>query len=404
VKFFFPDSQDQIDPSFDFDREVSSPDRVRQRDDRYAHEVISPPPYDGMLLSKALIDGPGRYSFAQRHRLLRLGVRRFFRLDEVEGERLETMGDCGAFNYVNEEEPPYTVDEVFDFYEDCGFDYGISVDHIILAYLTDDQLEPRKEWRSRQELTLEYASQFFRRHRREKARFVPLGVAQGWDAGSYAYAVRKLQRIGYRYIALGGMVPLRTPQILQCLDTVERVRRPETRLHLLGVTRTEQATEFSRFGVASIDSTSPFQQSYKDDRDNFHTLDRNYVAIRVMQIDGNLRLKRRILAGEFDQNKGRRLERACLSSLVAYDRGKESLDSTLDALDAYHQFLGEPERRTDHEETLVAQPWKSCRCGVCAPAGIHVAIFRGTERNKRRGFHNLHVFRHRLQAELSSVA
>ena len=56
MKFFFPDSQDQIDPTFDFDREASSPDRVRQRDDRYAHEVISPPPYSGMLLSKALIE------------------------------------------------------------------------------------------------------------------------------------------------------------------------------------------------------------------------------------------------------------------------------------------------------------------------------------------------------------
>lgn len=81
VDFFFPDSQDQIDPSYDFERESSSLDRVRQRDDRYAHEVISPAPYTGILLSKALVDGPGsKYTFAQRHRLYRLGVRRFFRL------------------------------------------------------------------------------------------------------------------------------------------------------------------------------------------------------------------------------------------------------------------------------------------------------------------------------------
>src|SRR4051812_28993967 len=128
VDFFFPDSQDQIDPSFDFEREVTSPDRVRQRDDRYAHEVITPAPYTGVLLSKALIDGPGsKYTFAQRHRLYRLGVRRFFRLDACEGPRLATLGDCGAFNYVREEQPPYSVEEVLDFYEECGFDYGISV-------------------------------------------------------------------------------------------------------------------------------------------------------------------------------------------------------------------------------------------------------------------------------------
>jgi hypothetical protein len=117
VDFFFPDSQDQIDPSYDFERESSSPDRVRQRDDRYAHEVISPAPYTGVLLSKALVDGPGsKYTFAQRHRLYRLGVRRFFRLDEGEGPSLATLGDCGAFNYVREESPPYSVEEVVDFY------------------------------------------------------------------------------------------------------------------------------------------------------------------------------------------------------------------------------------------------------------------------------------------------
>ena len=56
--FFFPDSQDQVDPSYDFERESSSPDRVRQRHDRYAHEVISPAPHTGMLLSKALSTAP----------------------------------------------------------------------------------------------------------------------------------------------------------------------------------------------------------------------------------------------------------------------------------------------------------------------------------------------------------
>lgn len=75
VDFFFPDSQDQIDPIFDFEAEGSSMDRVRQRDDRYAHEVIAPAPYTGILLSKALVDGPGsKYTFAQRHAALR-GVR-----------------------------------------------------------------------------------------------------------------------------------------------------------------------------------------------------------------------------------------------------------------------------------------------------------------------------------------
>src|SRR5580765_5498359 len=204
MKFFFPDSQDQIDPSFDFEREASSPDRVRQRDDRYAHEVMSPPPYTGILLSKALVDQPGsKYTFAQRHRLYRLGVRRFFRLDDDADEpRLATLGDCGAFNYVREEKPPYSIEEVVDFYEECGFDYGISVDHVILGYIPDatDVVRPLREapqeWVDRQQLTLEYAAEFLRRRKATKARFEPLGVAQGWSPSSYARAVRLLQKMG----------------------------------------------------------------------------------------------------------------------------------------------------------------------------------------------------------------
>src|SRR5438128_1581312 len=70
MKFFFPDSQDQVDPSFDFVTEQRSATRVRQRDDLYAHEALRAVPYGGMLVSKAIVDGigngAGRYTFAQR--------------------------------------------------------------------------------------------------------------------------------------------------------------------------------------------------------------------------------------------------------------------------------------------------------------------------------------------------
>ena len=71
MKFFFPDSQDLVDPSFDFQAETRSETRVRQRDDQYPHEVFASPPYEGMLVSKGIVDGTGgeagsRYTLAQR--------------------------------------------------------------------------------------------------------------------------------------------------------------------------------------------------------------------------------------------------------------------------------------------------------------------------------------------------
>ena len=419
MDFYFPDSQDQIDPSFDFGREASSPDRVRQRDDRYAHEVISPAPYTGVLLSKALVDRPGsKYTFAQRHRLYRLGVRRFFRLDDLDGPRLSTLGDCGAFNYIREERPPYSVEEVVDFYAECGFDYGISVDHVILGYIPDatDVVRPLREatqdWIDRQELTLEYAAEFLRRHRAMRATFVPLGVAQGWSPTSYAHAVQVLQKMGYTYIALGGMVPLKTREIEACLRAVEDVRHPETYFHLLGITRTELVKDYERYGVRSFDTTSPFRQAFKDDRDNYYSPERKYVALRVMQIDGNHRLKQRVLAGDLDQSQGRRLERACLETLRAYDGDECSIEEPLSALEAYDEFVEEPGRRSslrgadrqaEYWRTLHDRPWRACECAVCRDVGVDVVIFRGTERNKRRGFHNLFVFNNLLHKELAAA-
>src|SRR5262245_36194058 len=132
MKFFFPDSHDLVDPSFDFKTEKRSQHRVRHQDDQYAHELFDESPYRGILFSKAVVDGTekgaGKYTTAQRLRLLRVGVRQFFR---IESRPLQTMGDCGAFAYVREKTPPYSVDDVIEFYAACGFDFGVSVDHVI---------------------------------------------------------------------------------------------------------------------------------------------------------------------------------------------------------------------------------------------------------------------------------
>ena len=146
---------------------------------------------------------------------------------------------------------------------------------------------PHKDWKQRQEITLELAGDFLTEHKKRGSRFTPLGVAQGWSPASYAYSVEQLQNLGFSYIAMGGMVPLKTHEILACLERVNQSRHPDTRLHLLGITRCEQVREFARFGAASFDSTSPLRQAFKDLKDNYWTLDRTYSAIRVPQVQAN---------------------------------------------------------------------------------------------------------------------
>lgn len=414
MKFFFPDSQDLVDPSFDFGTEDRSETRLRQRDDLYAHEVFTPPPFDGILVSKAIVDGLGgigaRYTIAQRQRLLRHGVRSFFRLDRAESRHLETMGDCGAFTYVKERYPPYTVEEVAEFYADAGFDYGVSVDHVILEYkpawdecLPGLDLVP-PETRERQRITLELAEKFLKLHKDRNYRFEPVGVAQGWSPKSYAASVSALQEIGYRSIAIGGLVPLKTHEILSSLEAISAVRREGTRLHLFGVTRCDEVTSFQKFGVTSFDSTSPLRQAFKDDKDNYYTLDRTYVALRVPQVEGNAKLERRIRSGELDLAHARRLEQSCLAALTRFDRNEIDVHAVLDPLMEYEHFCGSNrDHRAAYLETLTARPWRNCACEICTKIGVHVIVFRGAERNRRRGFHNVWTLRQRLNRELSKA-
>ena len=401
MKFFFPDSQDLVSPTYDFEHDEYLPTRVRQRDDRYAHEVLDSPPYHGILVSKAIVDGSvsgsGKYTSSQRARLYRMGVRRFFRLPVG----IETLGDNGAFNYVAEEVPPVTVDETLDFYEECGFDAGVSVDHIIFGYESSaglDDVDPA--WSSRRELTLQLASDFRRRVEERGSQIEAVGAAQGWSPLSYADSVARLQDMGYTRIALGGMVPLKTKDVLECLHEIDRMRNPSTELHLLGLTRVDAMDEFAQLGVTSFDSTSPFRQAFMDDRNNFHTPHGAHVALRVPQVDGNPTLRRAILAGTVSQQDAIAAERSTLKALRTLDGSRAGIDRALDALAHYETVAGGSKKSylPAYEQTLVAAPWEDCRCRLCRTHGVEIAIFRGTERNKRRGFHNLTVLATKVAA------
>lgn len=410
MKYFLPDSQDLVDPNFDFEKETRSPDRVRHRDDRYAHEVFAARVFDGFLVSKGIVDASGgaaRYTAPQRRRFDREGVKRFFRaVPRHSWGQLRFMGDCGAFTYVKEEAPPFTVEEVIDFYSRGRFDLGVSVDHIILDYNLDWDRRPSgkpavpPEVAARQRLTLHLARKFWKLADGE--RFKPVGVAQGWSPKSYARAVKTLQDIGYDYIAIGGVVPLKTEKLVQVLETVNAIRKAKTKLHLLGVTRLDRVADFRRFGVASFDSTSPLRRAWLDNKVNYFTLESSYSALRVPQVDGNVRLQKRIRAGEVKQAHAFKAEKKCLKYLSEFDAGKRKEQSVLQALLDYEQ-IHDPggDRSEKYREVLAARPWKDCSCEVCTALGHHVILFRGAERNRRRGFHNVHVFYQQLKQALA---
>ena len=410
--YFLPDSQDLIDPSFDFELEDRVGTRMRHRDDLYAHQVFAKRAYDGLLVSKGIVDGfdhnSGRYTLSQRMRFMRLGVKAFCRTEQCPWGTLPVMGDCGAFTYLQEDVPPYTVDEVISFYIDGQFDLGVSVDHVILEFQPawDDIEAPGKEKaQQRQAITLALAEEFLQKTISTGAPFKPMGVAQGWSPKSYAFAVKSLQAMGYDYIAMGGMVPLKTQEILACLHEIDRIRKPSTRLHLLGVTRIEEVLTFERLGVSSFDSTSPLLKAFKDNKDNYFTPDGKALpAIRIPQVDANPKVKAAILSGQISQDIAIRLERASRDALKKFDLDQCTADQALDPILAYHELLGgNPKQTSAYKQVLEARPWRNCECEICKQLGHHVIVFRGAERNRRRGFHNIWTFYQRLHLNLGRI-
>jgi len=409
VQYFIPEWDDRVDPDYNFSTDsFSSNRRDPYADDVYAHEIFFPNPnYDGILISKAVIDE----SQTKRNNVEELGVHKFVRFFG------KIMGDCGAFSYIKEDFPPYNTDEILDYYERLGFNFGVSIDHLIAGSFAVPGVREL-----RYNLTLKNAAEFLAKHQEQGYQFTPIGVAQGWSPESYASAVQELIRMGYGYIALGGLARAQNREILPILEAIHPHLVPTVRMHLFGVARINAISAFRHLGVTSCDSASPLRQAWLGATANYYTpSDKRYAAIRVPPVDnkGGLRIKRLLEAEVSNSETLQQLEKDALRSLREFDTGKLDLESTLQTILAYDELLelpkdgkAEPEaqakRRAKHEvlyrEVLEAQPWKTCDCPICQEIGIEVIIFRNNNRNRRRGFHNTYIFYKRFKEMLGTFS
>ncbi len=419
MEFIYADSLDYVDPNFDFETDSSSPERERYWDDKFAHEILECAPYDGILVSRGVVGDhrfPGKYSEAQAHRFRRVGARAFLRFNGEKNRDKKIFGDCGAFSYHKMESPPYSPEEIIEFYEDGKFTHGCSIDHIIFEFNRDNSVTPSEDAQKRSRITIDFAERFIDVWRQRDSQFVPIGIVQGWSPKSMGDAAESLVKLGYDYLALGGMVPLNAPSIHLCLAAV-RARIPsKVRIHLLGFAKAEQIGEFTNYGITSFDSTSPLIRAFKDSNRNYYVSNgagslEYFSAIRVPQALENAAVKRLVREGLVKQDELVRLEASALRTLRSFDRGECDLDDAINALFCYQTKLStakddsaKVERSIAqlmerYRKTLAAAPWKNCPCRICRTSGIEVIIFRASNRNKRRGIHNLQSF-YKLVTEL----
>jgi hypothetical protein len=425
MKFLYADSLDFVDPNYNFLEDRSAPGRETYWDDEFPHQYLGKAPFDGLLISRGVVGDhkfPGKYTQSQAMRFRREGARKFIRIDTPEFAHLDIFGDCGAFSYADLEDPPYTPSEIIEFYEDGRFSHGCSVDHIIFEFdrslrgmesLLKKEVADRA--RKRFDITLENAEVFYKECGHLSQSFTPLGVVQGWSAGSMAEAARRLVGMGYDYLAVGGMVPLGTDTIKEALTAIRELIPDYVKLHILGFGKIDHIDEFANLGIASFDTTSPMLRAFKDNVRNFFMPSNDsklqyYTAIRIPQATENKSLDRLKKKGVFTQEFLLAQEKAALDAVRELDKGRLDTETALEVvMDYTRSHLTDPRTGkppsdkklgtvTDaYRITLTDRPWQKCPCGVCQKVSVESVIFRASNRNKRRGIHNMWVFNTQLK-------
>lgn len=408
TRYFLPDWDDLLDSEFDFQQDSFSGSTREERDDKHCCVLMQPEQMcDGVLVSLAqrgTSKGPlRRLEGTEAGSLSPLPLRQQFGLSPDQ----YLFGDCGAFSYVNEDDPTISVEQAVALYEVYGFDFGASVDHIPVrkinkngkkTFLSDNERQERVK------TTRENAAVFIEATKERKAQFNPVGTIQALNPEEYAQYVQEYYDLGYRHLAIGGLVPLSDEAIKLIARAVvaaasELKERPW--IHLFGVFRPKLQKVFRELKIDSFDSATYFRKAWlRSDQNYLSTNGKWYAALRVpMTRDG--RTRQRLIAADADIAQLEREEREVLSLLCRYDRDEVRTSEVLDAVLSYDCHL---ERSSEiqsmkerYKETLEDRPWRECGCPFCKEIGIHILIFRGANRNKRRGAHNTLMLYKRIQ-------
>jgi len=128
-----------------------------------------------------------------------------------------------------------------------------------------------------------------------------------------------------------------------------------------------------------------------------------FSAIRIPDVNKSFRAKRSVKEGRASREEVAKFEKHALQSIRAFDKGEMGLEAVLDVVTEYDAMIAEGRggMREEYRRTLEAKPWRHCPCSICKQWGVEVMIFRGNNRNRRRGFHNTYVFYRLMQQTLN---
>lgn len=347
-------------------------------------DFFKKPPYDGILISKSKFDVKKK-NYADKLRKDK-NLKNLLNIPD----NIKLFGDCGAFQYRNELKPPYTTEEILDYYQDYGFDMGCSIDHIIT---NKKDIKLREE---RKLITEQYAKECMDLFKDKKYSFKLFGVAQGWDIESYSDMVKYLYELGYENICIGGLVGLKTKSknpkeftlvcLLKHLNSLFK-KYNFKRVHIFGRGNTSLFELYLKLGITQFDNNIMIK-AYKATKTSYYLFDREkhqldyFTSIRIPLIEK---------AKQGLQKK----EKKIFKSLKQFNENQISAaDFIIELADYYETFNAEKDMEYEVDGVLIKElleqkPWEKCDCEICKKHKIHVCIFRRRMRNTLRAFHNV---------------
>ncbi|MEZ3118214.1 queuine tRNA-ribosyltransferase tRNA-guanine transglycosylase [Halobaculum sp. MBLA0147] len=82
-----------------------------------------------------------------------------------------------------------------------------------------------------------------------------------------------------------------------------------------------------------------------------------------------------------------------------------SFDHLWPVVESYAELdsVDDTDKLDGYRRTLRRRPWDECDCPLCTEHGVEIAVFRGNDRNRRRGFHNTYRFYRQLERDLPAI-
>jgi len=446
---------ERINVNYDYDKDCSTFEGSRH-DELVAYqrvyEFFKEPLCDGLLVSRTLVqdiatiftDEDNRYKISDRANPT--GYPTIQDYARIRGRRVGdniTFADPGTWSYANKFELPdflYNVDELIRYYDTLGFDLAGSVDWPIVDRVAvyengkkvlkdlDDKIKEE-----RRQITIENAESFIKEcRRRKRLNFVPFGTIQGYSLETYRDSLRRLLKLGYDYIAIGGLPSYSEAKVLELLPMIkDEIRRSDTKpgIHLYGRFPSPNAVSaFVNAGVTSFDNNTSFMAAAGKSLMTFFDPEFKESGDGVMAVDVCYGIKipgRRSLI----LNRLRRIDKEgdvyeevvelcdkTFERFVAYSNNPSPLNERI--FMSYYAKMNvalNVARRRPHTPNVMKmttntgriavqkRAWLRCQCTSCKELKAHILLTRGN-RIGHTFAHNTHVQYTRFQKEMKRCA